>query len=98
MPLTHTTLSLVKNARNDQMTDQMSDGELGRALIRGEPWAQQATWNRCSPVVRKMAAPAALPLFYKPHIDLTNAVVQTLNTRYPPSTATPAAATRPAGQ
>jgi Skp family chaperone for outer membrane proteins len=49
-------------------------------------------------VVRKMAAPAAIPLFYKPHIDLTNAVVQTLNTRYPPSTATPAAATRPAGQ
>jgi Skp family chaperone for outer membrane proteins len=49
-------------------------------------------------VVRKMAAPAALPLFYKPHIDLTTAVVQTLNTRYPPSTATPASATRPAGQ
>jgi len=49
-------------------------------------------------VVRKMAAPAAIPLFYKPHIDLTSAVVQTLNTRYPPTSATPAApATRPGG-
>lgn len=49
---TRTTLSLVKDAGSGQM----SDGDLGRALIRGEPWAQKATWNRFSPVVRKMAA------------------------------------------
>jgi len=49
---TRTTLSLVK----DDGSGQMTDGELGRALIRGEPWAQKATWNRFSPVVRKMAA------------------------------------------
>jgi len=49
-------------------------------------------------VVRKMASQAAIPLYYKPHIDLTNAVVQTLNTRYPPSSATPTApAGRPGG-
>jgi RNA polymerase sigma factor (sigma-70 family) len=47
-----TTLSLVKDAGSSQV----SDGDLGRALIRGEPWAQRATWNRFSPVVRKMAA------------------------------------------
>ncbi|HTK75290.1 MAG TPA: OmpH family outer membrane protein [Gemmataceae bacterium] len=46
-------------------------------------------------VVRKMASQAAIPLFYKPHIDLTSAVVQTLNTRYPPAAATP---TPPAGR
>jgi RNA polymerase sigma factor (sigma-70 family) len=50
--MTRTTLSLVKHTE----VGQMSDGELGRALIRGEPWAQKATWNRFSPVVRKMAA------------------------------------------
>jgi Skp family chaperone for outer membrane proteins len=50
-------------------------------------------------VVRKMAAQAAIPLYYKPHIDLTDAVVKTLNQRYPPASATPTApAGRPAGQ
>jgi Skp family chaperone for outer membrane proteins len=34
-------------------------------------------------VVRKLASQAAIPLFYKPHIDITSAVVQTLNARYP---------------
>jgi Skp family chaperone for outer membrane proteins len=49
-------------------------------------------------IVRKLAAQAAMPLFYKPHIDLTPAVITTLNYRYPvaaapgtaPSTAAPA--------
>lgn len=49
---TGTTLSLVKDAG----PGQVSDGDLGRALIRGEPWAQKVTWSRFSPVVRKMAA------------------------------------------
>ena len=34
-------------------------------------------------VVRKLATQAAMPLFYKPHVDMTNAVIQTLNTSYP---------------
>ena len=34
-------------------------------------------------VVRKLAAQAAMPLFYKPHVDMTNAVIQTLNASYP---------------
>jgi Skp family chaperone for outer membrane proteins len=41
-------------------------------------------------VVRKLAAQAAMPLFYKPHVDMTNAVIQTLNSSYPVA-ATPAA-------
>jgi Skp family chaperone for outer membrane proteins len=49
-------------------------------------------------VVRKMASQAAIPLYYKPHIDLTDAVVKTLNARYPPAAATPTApAGRPGG-
>jgi Skp family chaperone for outer membrane proteins len=35
-------------------------------------------------VVRKMASQAAIPLYYKPHIDLTNAVIATLNASFPP--------------
>jgi Skp family chaperone for outer membrane proteins len=34
-------------------------------------------------VVRKLAAQAAMPLFYKAHIDITAAVIQTLNASYP---------------
>src|SRR5207302_1003594 len=33
-------------------------------------------------VVRKMASQAAIPIYYKPHIDLTDAVVKTLNMRF----------------
>jgi Skp family chaperone for outer membrane proteins len=43
-------------------------------------------------VVRKMASQAAIPLFYKPHIDLTQAVVTTLNARYPAAPASPGSA------
>ena len=49
-------------------------------------------------VVRKMATQAAIPIYYKPHIDLTDAVVKTLNMRFPPTSATPTApAARPGG-
>jgi Skp family chaperone for outer membrane proteins len=41
-------------------------------------------------VVRKLAAQAAIPLFHRPHIDITNAVVQTLNATYPVQAAAPA--------
>jgi outer membrane protein len=41
-------------------------------------------------VVRKMASQAAIPLFYKPHVDMTNAVTATLNASFPAPT-TPAA-------
>ena len=51
MQRTRTPLSLVK----DDDCDQFSMAELGRALIRGEPWAQEETWNRFSPVVLRMA-------------------------------------------
>ena len=34
-------------------------------------------------VVRKLAAQAAMPLFYKPHVDMTKAVIDTLNLSYP---------------
>lgn len=34
-------------------------------------------------VIRKMANQAAIPVFYRPHIDLTDAVVKTLNTSFP---------------
>ena len=40
-------------------------------------------------VVRKLAAQAAIPLFYKKHIDITDAVVKTLNASYPAPTGTP---------
>jgi RNA polymerase sigma factor (sigma-70 family) len=51
MQRVHIPLSLVKNSDSDQVSDE----ELGRALIRGEPWAQVETWNRFSPMVLKMA-------------------------------------------
>jgi Skp family chaperone for outer membrane proteins len=37
-------------------------------------------------VVRKLASQAAIPLFYKPHIDLTGAVITTLNASFPAPT------------
>jgi Skp family chaperone for outer membrane proteins len=46
-------------------------------------------------VVRKLASQAAIPIYYKPHIDITDAVVQTLNATFPvaaPAAAAPAAA------
>jgi Skp family chaperone for outer membrane proteins len=43
-------------------------------------------------VVRKLASQAAIPLFYKPHIDMTDAVIKTLNLSYPVTAAAPAAA------
>lgn len=51
MPRPHIPLSLVKSGEGASV----SDGELGRALIRGEPWAQLETWNRFAPDVRRMA-------------------------------------------
>jgi len=43
-------------------------------------------------VVRKLAAQAAMPLYYKPQVDMTAAVIQTLNASYPvAATGTPAA-------
>lgn len=46
-------------------------------------------------VVRKLASQAAIPIFYKKHIDLTDAVITTLNASFPappPTGAAPAAA------
>jgi Skp family chaperone for outer membrane proteins len=43
-------------------------------------------------IVRKLASQAAIPLFYKPHIDITDAVIKTLNASYPVTQATPAGA------
>jgi Skp family chaperone for outer membrane proteins len=40
-------------------------------------------------VVRKLATQAAMPLFYKPHVDMTAAVIQTLNVSYPAPATTP---------
>src|SRR5438105_1934806 len=37
-------------------------------------------------VVRKLASQAAMPLFFKPHLDMTNAVITTLNQSYPAAT------------
>jgi Skp family chaperone for outer membrane proteins len=34
-------------------------------------------------VVRKLASQAAIPIYYKPHIDISDAVVQTLNATFP---------------
>jgi RNA polymerase sigma-70 factor, ECF subfamily len=51
MQRAHIPLSLVR----DRDGARVSDSELGRALIAGEPWAQIETWNRFSPVVLKMA-------------------------------------------
>lgn len=48
-------------------------------------------------VVRKLASQAAIPLYYKPHIDITDAVVQTLNATFPTApTQQPPAASTPA--
>jgi Skp family chaperone for outer membrane proteins len=49
-------------------------------------------------VVRKLASQAAMPLFYKPHVDMTSAVITTLNQSYPapPATGTPTASGAPA--
>jgi len=47
-------------------------------------------------VVRKLASQAAIPLYYKPHIDITDAVVQTLNATFPVAATPPAGATPPA--
>lgn len=52
-------------------------------------------------VVRKLASQAAIPLYYKAHIDITDAVIQTLNATFPvPPVPTTAAQpmTPPAGQ
>lgn len=41
-------------------------------------------------VVRKLASQAAIPLYYKKHIDLTDAVIKTLNASFPaPAPAAP---------
>jgi Skp family chaperone for outer membrane proteins len=42
-------------------------------------------------VVRKLAAQAAMPLYYKAHIDITSAVITTLNASYPAPAAASAA-------
>jgi Skp family chaperone for outer membrane proteins len=50
-------------------------------------------------VVRKLAAQAAMPMYYRPHIDITAAVIQTLNASYPAPAATgvaPVSGTAPA--
>lgn len=47
-------------------------------------------------VVRKLASQAAIPLFYKPHIDISDAVVQTLNATFPVAAPPAAAQTPPA--
>jgi Skp family chaperone for outer membrane proteins len=48
-------------------------------------------------VVRKLASQAAIPIYYKPHIDISDAVVQTLNATFPvpPVPPTTSAATPP---
>ena len=49
-------------------------------------------------VVRKLASQAAIPMFYKPHIDLSDAVIATLNQYYPSAATAPGApAAPPAG-
>jgi Skp family chaperone for outer membrane proteins len=53
-------------------------------------------------VVRKLASQAAIPLYYKPHIDITEAVIRTLNASFPapstmPASPAPAAPTPPQG-
>ncbi|MFL5331493.1 MAG: OmpH family outer membrane protein [Gemmataceae bacterium] len=51
-------------------------------------------------VSRKLTTMAAIPLYYKRHIDLSDAVITTLNQTYPapPPAVTPAGATAPAPQ
>ena len=46
-------------------------------------------------IVRKLASQAAIPIYHKPHVDLTDAIVQTLNATYPVPK-TPAASAPPA--
>jgi Skp family chaperone for outer membrane proteins len=46
-------------------------------------------------VVRKLAAQAAMPLYYKPHVDMTKAVIDTLNMSYPVAATTPSTPTAP---
>jgi hypothetical protein len=41
-------------------------------------------------VVRKLASQAAIPIYFKPHVDLSDAVVQTLNATFPVAAAPPA--------
>jgi Skp family chaperone for outer membrane proteins len=43
-------------------------------------------------VVRKLASQAAIPLYFKKHIDLTDAVITTLNASFPAPTTPPGAA------
>ena len=56
------------------------------ATVEGELYSQQN-------VVRKLASQAAIPIYYKAHIDISDAVVQTLNAMFPtaplPPTTTP---------
>lgn len=42
-------------------------------------------------IVRKLASQAAIPIYHKPHVDLTDAVVQTLNATFPVPKTSPAA-------
>ncbi len=65
------------------------------ATVEGELYSQQN-------VVRKLASQAAIPIYYKAHIDISDAVVQTLNAMFPvaplpPTTSanTPAATSQP---
>lgn len=48
-------------------------------------------------VVRKLASQAAIPIFYKPHVDLTDAVVQTLNATFPVAAVPPPTTPTPGG-
>ncbi len=47
----HIPLSLVTNHDGERI----GNADLGRALISGAAWAYAETWNRFSPIVRKMA-------------------------------------------
>jgi Skp family chaperone for outer membrane proteins len=52
----------------------------------------EAEANTPAAVFRKMSAPAALPLYVNPGVDITDAVVKTLNMQYPAPPPTTAAA------
>ena len=70
----------------------------GFDLVIAYPDATSETDMYSQPnVVRKLASQAAIPLFAKKHIDLTDAVVTTLNQTYPvaPPAVTTAGATSP---
>jgi Skp family chaperone for outer membrane proteins len=48
-------------------------------------------------VFKKLSAPAAMPMYYAPNLDITQAVVDTLNRQFPaPAAGPPAAAPAPA--